>query len=401
MFATLLLEMIVILCACRFMGWVCGRIRQPPVVGEMLAGLLLGPSLAGRMAPEAFARLFPAQSLGPLSMLSQFGLILYMFLVGLKMDFAKLRAHRRAAVLASLSGIALPFALGATLAVGLLRPLAPPGVPGTSFTMFLGVAMSVTAFPVLARIVTDSGLLGTSVGTIAIASAAVDDVTAWTLLAATLAVARPAAQGHPVWLTFAMLAAYVLVMLMVESVLRRRPLTGPPSAAGFAALILLLLVSAWTTEMIGVHALFGAFAAGAALPKQSRFVEGLTERIEPVTVTVLLPLFFAVTGLRTSIALISGVGMWASCGAIIAMAVAGKWGGAMIASRIMGMRWREAAAVGILMNTRGLVELVVLNIGLELGILSPILFSMMVLMALSTTFMAPPLLHWVYPPKSR
>ena len=398
----LLVQIGVVLVAARLVGLLFRRIHQPQVVGEMVAGILLGPSLLGWAAPEISARLFPASSLGFLNSISQIGLLIFMFLVGLELDPKLLRGKSHTAVVTSHASIVAPFFLGALLSLLLYPRLSDDSVTFTGFALFMGAAMSVTAFPVLARILSERGLTKTRVGAVAIACAAVDDVTAWCILAGVVAVVRSGTGAHSLWVTLAGSAAFVAVMLgLVRPVLARLEgtfhLRGKLTQDLLGGVLLLGLASAWVTEYLGIHALFGAFLAGAVMPKGERFVHALTEKLEDVTVVLLLPLFFAFTGLRTSLALLHGAEMWGFAALIILVAVAGKWGGSTLAARFTGMTWREAGAVGVLMNTRGLMELVILNIGLDIGVISPALFAMMVLMALVTTFMTSPLLEWIYP----
>ncbi|HEY0462315.1 MAG TPA: cation:proton antiporter [Pyrinomonadaceae bacterium] len=397
----LILQIAVIIVAARCIGLIFRKFHQPQVIGEMVAGLLLGPSLLGQVAPSLSAQLFPPASLGSLNALSQVGLMLFMFLVGLELDLKKLRTLGNATVIISQVSIIVPLLLGALIALFLYPRLSDSSVRFIAFALFMGAAMSVTAFPVLARILTERKLLTTEVGTVTIACAAVDDVSAWCILAGIIALLRSEGGQFSLLLTLGGLFFYLIVMIYIVSPLLRRLETSYlRDGLGYdtiAVIILVLLASGLITEWLGVHALFGAFFAGVISPKNKEFVREVLSRFEPLTVVMLLPLFFALTGLRTNVSLISGVTMWFYCILIIVVAVAGKWGGAMLAARFKGMPWRESAAIGILMNTRGLVELVILNIGLDMRVLSPTLFSMMVLMALTTTFMATPLLHWIYP----
>jgi Kef-type K+ transport system membrane component KefB len=382
-------------------GWLLRRIHQPQVVGEMIAGILLGPSLLGWLLPDVSAAVFPAESLASLNALSQIGLILFMFLVGLEFDPKILRGRGHIAVVTSHASIVVPFALGALLAIYLHPVLSPSNVPVLHFVLFTGLAMSITAFPVLARILAERGLLRTHVGAVAIACAAVDDVTAWCILAGILVLISATGQSTPFAVTLFGSLAYIAVMfLVVRRVLRvlgnyfhRQRVVTPDM---LALVLLLVLASAWTTEALGIHALFGAFLMGVVMPKDGDFAHALVEKLEALTVTLLLPLFFAYTGLRTSIGFLQGSG-WLYCVLIIVVAIAGKLGGASLTAQRFGMSWREAGALGILVNTRGLIELVFLNIGLDIGVISPTFFTMMVLMALVTTFMTTPLLAWVYP----
>ncbi len=392
-----LLQLLVVLVATRTCGLALRPLGQPHVVGEMLAGILLGPSFLGLIAPSLAIGLFPAASLGALSALSQVGMVLYMFLIGLELDTEALRARSRTAVLTSHVSIVVPFALGATLALALYRGFAPPGIPFTAFALFLGAAMSVTAFPVLARILAERGMLRTPLGTLTTSAAAVDDVTAWTILAGIMVIVRATGTGATLLLPLAGLALFVGAALLVRKPLRRA-ITAAFERRGrlthglVATLVGVGLAGACITEAAGVHALFGAFFVGLMLSTERRVAEAARERLEAPLVVVLLPLYFAFTGLRTRLGLLFDDRAWGWALAIFAVAVAGKLGGSALAARVSGVKWREALALGTLMNTRGLMELVILNIGLDLGVLSPALYSMMVLMAFTTTLMTSPLL---------
>jgi Kef-type K+ transport system membrane component KefB len=401
-FKLLIAQIGVILIVARIVGWLFSKLHQPRVIGEMVAGILLGPSLLGWVAPGASAALFPQASLGYLNALSQVGLLLFMFLVGLELDLEQLRKLGRAAVTTSLASIIAPFILGFLLAIYLYPRLSDQSVNFIGFALFMSIAMSITAFPVLARILTERNLLRSSVGAVAITCAAVDDVMAWIILAGIIVLIRSSSLPLPLWMMLAGLGVFVLLMLVVVRRALRRlvPLyerQGELTHDILAVVLLVVMASGWMTEFLGVHALFGAFLAGAVMPRHHELSRDLWRRCEALVVTLLLPLFFAFTGLRSSFFLISGAQMWFYCAVIIALAIIGKLFGALASARINGMSWREATAVGVLMNTRGLVELVILNIGLDLGILSQTLFSIMVLMALVTTFMTSPLLSWIYP----
>ncbi len=392
----LLAQILVILIVSRLVGMVLRRLGQPPVVGEMVAGLLLGSSVLGVLSPGVYDTLFPRGTLRFLNALSQIGILMFMFLVGLDLDRELLARRGRAALLTSHASIAIPMFLSAGLAFLLFEALAVTGERFTPFTLFLGTAMSVTAFPVLARILTDRGLQHSAVGTVALASAAVDDVTAWCVLALVVATTRADAGGLPLWATIGGLILHVALMLGVVRPLLRRHVDRLLAPRGLttdlvAGVVVITLASAWITESLGVHALFGGFLAGVACPKDARVVEGLKQRFEDVMVVLLLPLFFAITGLRTNIRLLDSPAEWIMCLAVIGVAIVGKFGGSSVAARAGGMSWRDATIVGTLMNTRGLMELVVLNIGLDLGVLTPTLFAMMVLMALTTTLMTTPI----------
>lgn len=404
----LLIQISIILVACYVMSWLLGKFRQPRVVGEMVAGILLGPSLLGWVAPDLSATIFPPASLALLNSLSQVGLLLFMFMVGLELDTQKLRQLGHTAVVISHTSIIVPFVLGAALAYYLYPRVADGTMPRTGFILFMGAAMSVTAFPVLARILTERNLIGTQLGTLTITCAAVDDVTAWCILAAITGIVRAQHTQLTLWQMLVGMAAYFAIMLLVIKPLVRNLAAGRVGARSegtngattdkvLAVLLVCMLASSWATEWLGIHALFGAFFAGAIMPKELNFAHDIRIKLRPLVVVLLLPLFFAFTGLRTSIGLIIAPAMILYCGLIFLVAVVGKFGGSMVAARVMGTPWRESASIGILMNTRGLIELVILNIGLDIGVLTPPLFSMMVVMAVGTTLMTTPLLSWVYP----
>jgi Kef-type K+ transport system membrane component KefB len=389
------LQIFVIVGFARLAGRLFPVFRQPRVVGEMVAGILLGPSLLGWLAPALSSSLFPAASLDHLNAVSQLGLMLFMFLVGLRLDTGQLRKLGRLAVVTSNASILVPMTLGVALGARLYPRFAPPSSTRVAFELFMGAAMSVTAFPVLARIIAEKGWTTLRLGVVAIACAAIDDVTAWLMLAGIIGYAR-AGTIVELFETAALLAAYLVAMQFgLKPLLHRWKL----QEASTTLPLLILFASACVTEWIGVHALFGAFFAGTIMPKEGESGKALAAKLEPITNDLLLPLFFALTGLRTSLGLIHGSAGWLICGAIVITAVCGKWGGATLAARWAGMPWSEASALGILMNTRGLVELVILNIRLALGILSPELFSMMVVMALVTTLMTTPLLAILFRPE--
>jgi Kef-type K+ transport system membrane component KefB len=394
------------LAAVVFLGFVLGRIfrylGQPPVVGEMIAGIMLGPSLLGAIAPEAMHLLIPSATSDPkglvsaaLRAVSQLGVILYMFLVGLELNTTRLAGRAHAAVAVSHASIVVPFVLGGALALGLYPIFSHEGVPFTSFALFLGVAMAITAFPVLARILTDRKLEKTELGEVALSCAAADDVTAWCLLALVVGVAQ-ARVGNVAWVIGETIAFIALMFAVVRPVLQRvtrfEEQSDTLSPLAVSGIFLAVLVAALTTEAIGIHAIFGAFLLGAVIPHDSRIAREFETKMKDLVTVLLLPAFFAFTGMRTQINLMTGWESWLWCGAIILVATAGKFGGTLIAGRLTGLGWHEAAALGTLMNTRGLMELIVLNIGLDLGIISPTLFAMMVVMALVTTLATGPIL---------
>lgn len=386
----ILLALVVVVAGSRFAGWAISKIGQPRVHGEILAGILLGPSLLGVAWPEGLDYLFPDEVIGGLRVLAQIGLVLFMFLIGLELDLAKLRSDRHKAFVISPASILAPMILGGALALW-LYPRIGNGAGRLGFTLFIGAAMAITAFPVLARVLQETGLYHTRIGVLTITCAAVDDVTAWCVLAVVVAVVESSGFADAV-MTVALSIAFLLAMLMVVKPALRRL-----SSVPLWLTICLALSSAWITEEIGIHAIFGAFIAGTAMPRKSEIRDAIHHRLEPAVVTFLLPVFFVVVGLATRVDLLDSVYLWGLTLLVIATAVAGKWGGSMIAARIVGETWRDAASIGILMNTRGLTELVILTVGLELGVITTTFFTMGVLMALVTTLMATPLLALISP----
>jgi Kef-type K+ transport system membrane component KefB len=397
--ALLLVQIIVIMAAARTFGILISKFSQPPVIGEIFAGVLLGPSLLGLVFPELFALLFPKSSFQNLHFLSQIGLLLFMFVVGMELDFDKLKQQSKASVVISHISIIFPFFLGTILAYVIYPSFASTTVTFTAFALFIGIAMSITAFPVLARILKDRNLTKSSYGAMALTCAAADDATAWYILAIVIAVSTSTNLLMSV-LMLIPIVIYITVMLFVIKPFLRSlgsPIQNQSLDMKVTTIVLVVLLSsALVTELLGIHALFGAFMAGVMMPSsdESELKERIAPRLEYVSLLVLLPLFFALTGLRTQINLLESQHL-IICLAIIVVAVVGKFIGSAVASRFMGISWRDSLAIGALMNTRGLMELVVLNIGYELGILSPILFTMFVIMALVTTFMTGPLLYLI------
>ena len=392
----LFLQLFVIIATASLAGTVASRVGQPAVVGEMIIGILLGPSLFGLVAPHAFGFLFAPASLDSLRLFSQIGVCLFMFAVGMELNVSQLRRQMQTAIVVSHSSIVIPYLLGVTLALFLYQSLAQPGASFISFALFMGISMSITAFPVLVRILRDRKLFDTPLGTTATACAAVDDVTAWTILAFVVAIARSSSIAGAMF-SFALVVVFVGFMLLLA-----RPgllfWLGPglehpePNKSTLAIVLATVLASAFCTELIGIHALFGAFLAGVIMPRTGDFREHLTIRVENISSVLLLPVFFVFTGLRTQVGLLNTPHDWAICGVIIAVATAGKLGGSAIAARVAGMDGRTSWQLGALMNTRGLMELIALNIGYDLGILSQRIFAMLVVMALVTTLMTGPLL---------
>ena len=382
--AVTLLQIIVIVICGRALGALMKRLGQPAVIGEIAAGILLGPSAFGALAPDAFAQLFPSGSVPTLVTLSQIGLILFMFLVGLEFAPGLMSGKKHSVVVISHVSIIVPFILGTLLAFYLYPRVSDPGVTFRSFALFLGIAMSITAFPVLARILEERHLLRTRMGNTAIGCAAVDDVTAWCLLAFVVMLVR-ASDPRQLVLQLSLLVLYVLAMIFGV----RRLL---PSKINIGMALVFVFASAWITEVLGIHALFGAFLAGAILPRDAALRERLAGHVREITSIVFLPLFFAVTGLRMNVGLLQTPELWLCCALVLLVAIAGKFGGATLSAKAVGFSWRDASAIGVLMNTRGLMEMVVLNIGLEIGVVSRSLFTMCIIMALVTTAMTAPLL---------
>ena len=397
--ARMFLAVAVVIVAARVVGAAFARIRQPKVMGEIVAGILLGPSLVGLLAPDLTSYLFPPEVTAVLQVMAQFGLIFFMFLIGMELDVRLVRGSGHAAVLVSHVSIVLPFSLGVAVSV-VLHPMLGGG-DYTGFALFMGAAMAITAFPVLARILTDTGLYRTRLGALAISCAAVDDVTAWCILAGVVAVVKSSGPLDAVR-TVVLSAGFVAVLLLVVrplvgrlvAVRDRRGRLNPPVMAG---LLVAILLAAWTTEEIGIHAIFGAFMLGVVMPRSRDLVAEITEKLEDVTVLLLLPIFFAVVGLSTRFGLLDQPALWAVAVVVVGLAVLGKLGGTILAARASAESWRSSVGLGLLMNTRGLTEIVILTVGRSLGVISPALFTIMVIMALVTTFMATPLLAIVYP----
>ena len=403
--STLLLQIIVIIVIARVFGAIFRRVGQPPVMGEMVAGITLGPSVLGLAAPQVTAFLFPQTSMTALGVLSQLGVVLFMFIVGMELDLQHLRERAGAAIMVSHASIVVPFLMGATLALFLFTTLAPTNTSFTPFALFMGIAMSITAFPVLARILKDRSLDQTPLGTTALACASIDDATAWCILAFVIAIANATGFLSSI-MTIALTFAFVVLMLFLlkprlETFINKKIEDPGYSRFMMAGVLAFALACAWFTETIGIHALFGGFLAGVVMPSTPAVQSFLKERIEAFTSAALLPLFFVFTGLRTQIALLNDAWSWLICLAIIVVAIIGKLVGSMLMARWTRMSWRDSFAIGVLMNARGLIELVVLNIGYDLGILSARIFVMMVIMALATTFMTGPLLSLIGVGKAR
>jgi Kef-type K+ transport system membrane component KefB len=393
-----LLALAVVVAVGRLLGTLFAAIRQPAVIGEVLAGILLGPSMLGHIAPGAYTFILPASIIGPLNVVAQFGVVLYLFLVGLDLNIDRVRAHARVSIAVSQASILAPFLLGSILAWYLYPRVSTSAVPFTTFALFMGVAMSITAFPVLSRILSDRGMTDSELGTIALTCAAVDDVTAWCLLAFIVGIAQDRPESAPVVAVLTLGFIAVMVILIRPLIVRLASHGGDRPGYGTLGVALAgLALSAFTTEWIGIHALFGAFAFGAMVPHESGLARTLIGRLKTPVTICLLPAFFALAGIRTRIGLISGASAWLICGVVTLVATVGKFGGAFVAGRLTGLSVSNAVALGVLMNTRGLMELIVLNVGFDLGVISPMLFTMMVLMALATTFATTPVLDSLAP----
>ncbi|MBC8034531.1 MAG: cation:proton antiporter [Chitinophagaceae bacterium] len=405
--AILILQIIAIVLVARLFGFLFNKIGQPTVIGEIVAGIVLGPSVVGIFLPEVSHFLFPAPSLPNLQFLSQVGLILFMFVIGMELDLDVMKKQAHGAIVISHASIIIPYTMGMVLAYFLYTRFAPANISFISFALFMGIAMSITAFPVLARIIQERGLTKSPLGILAITCAAADDITAWCLLAVVIAIVKAGALVSALF-TISLAIAYVFLMLLVVkpflerlgNIYANREMVSKPV---MAIVFIVLLLSSYCTEIIGIHALFGAFLAGVVMPSNLKFRRILVDKVEDVSVVLLLPLFFVFTGLRTQIGLLTEGHLWLTCGWVILVAVAGKFGGSTLAARVVGQSWKDSLSIGALMNTRGLMELIVLNIGYDLGILSPQVFAMMVLMALLTTFMTGPALdfiNWLMPDKN-
>ncbi len=397
--AILLIQITTIILVARFCGWIFRKIGQPSVIGEIIAGIILGPSLLGMYFPEFSLALFPSDSMGNLKFLSQIGLILFMFVIGMELDMKVLKNKANDAVVISHASIVFPFALGIGLSYFVYNRFAPEGINFLSFSLFMGIAMSITAFPVLARIVQERGIHKTKLGAIVITCAAADDITAWCILAVVIAIVKAGNFVSSLYIISLALIFVGVMLFIVKPFLKRigdlygsKDNIGKPVVAIF---FLILILASYCTEVIGIHALFGAFMTGVIMPDVSKFRSIFIEKVEDVSVILLLPLFFVFTGLKTEVGLLNDPYLWQVTGAIIFVAVVGKFFGSALAAKFVGQNWRDSLTIGALMNTRGLMELIVLNIGLELKVLTPEVFTMMVIMALVTTFMTGPALNLI------
>jgi Kef-type K+ transport system membrane component KefB len=395
----LLIQMAVVLLTALACGWVARRLGQARVIGEIVGGILVGPSILGRFAPHLSARLFPQSSFASFEILSTIGLVLFLFLIGSELDYEHLRRQRSTALLASAMSILFPFLMAVMVSHSLRIRFAPDGIGSIPFVLFLGISMSITAFPVLARILEERGLQSTPLGATALMCAAVDDVCAWLLLALGLTLLPHAGEATPLSTRFLWLGLYLAVMLGVVRPIgawvARRQREAGLSYETLGVVVATVLASAAATEAIGIHPLFGAFLAGICFPRIERWQTAVRTRLDTIVSILLLPLFFALTGMRTRLDLLSGARIWMWTAVVLVAAIAGKMGGAVLASRWTGQSWRDAMALGALLNTRGLVELIVLNIAYNAHVFSPTLFTMLVVMALVTTMITSPILNLI------
>lgn len=382
----LLLAIAVVVAAAWLGGRIAEHLGQPGTIGEILAGIVLGPSLLGASWPDAMVWVFPPPVVGALGSIAQLGLVLFMFLVGLEVEPSQLRGHGRRASVISLSSIVVPVVLGIALSP-MLQALVADDAEQPGFGLFIGAAMGITAFPVLARLLQQLEVDRSPVGVLAIACAAIDDVTAWCLLAATVALVTASGWGDLVLTIGAASMVVVLVLFLLRPLLRRLDPVPLPVAVALA------LAVAWLTDAVGVHAVFGAFLVGLAVPRETGRAGRIARDLEVATTRVLLPVFFVVVGLSVQLSDLGSTPALVSTAAILVVAVVGKLGGASIAARATGMSWADATGLGLLMNTRGLTEIVILTVGLELGVIDEVLYSALVVMALVTTCMAVPLLR--------
>ena len=412
-----LVQLLVVLAACRAIGWLGQRfLGQTQVVMEMIVGVCLGPSLLGAFFPAAQAWLFPSAvltkldgvpvkhpSMGVLYVMAQLGLVMYMFLIGTEFDISLIAKRVKGAVSVSLAGILLPFVFGALLAYGLRgrTDLFAPTVSVGEGALYLGASMCITAFPMLARILFERGIAGTAMGTLTLGAGATDDAAAWSLLAVVLA----SFKHDPKYALYAIVGGVIFAVLtqtVGKSIFVRlgeeTERTGELGQPTFVLTMLTLFAGAWVTDALGIYAVFGAFLIGAAMPR-GKFVAALRGRLESVTVGVFLPFFFVFSGLNTKLGLLDTPALWGICALVCLAAVAGKFGGCTLAARLSGESWRDSTAIGVLMNARGLMELIILNIGLQQGVITPTLFTIMIMMAIITTLMASPVFVWLYGPK--
>ncbi len=397
----LLIQMTVIMLFSLVFGQICKLINQPIVIGEIFSGIILGPSLFGTFFPDLSAKLFPQSSIPILDYFSQVGLILFLFVVGMELDLKILKNKAQKSIIISHASIVIPFSLGVALSYFIYTQLAPNGISFMAFSLFMGLAMSITAFPVLARIVQERNISKTSLGTIVITCAAVDDITAWSLLAGIVVVVKAGSVLSSLFIII-LTSLYILIMfkivrpflrVLVELDIKQSP--DYLNRSTVSLIFSILIISAIFTEIIGIHVLFGAFIAGIIIPDDTRFKKLFIAKIEDVALVLLLPIFFIISGLKTEISLLNNLYLWEVTIVIIVLAIAGKFIGSSLSAKLLNINWKDSLTIGTLMNTRGLIELVALNIAYDLGIITQEIFSMMVIMALVTTFMTGPILDLI------
>jgi Kef-type K+ transport system membrane component KefB len=395
----LLLQIIIILFTSRVFGIVFKKMGQQTVIGEIIAGILLGPSLFGWLFPGYFSIIFPSNSFLPLQFLSQIGLTFFMFVIGMELEINQIRNKAQDALIISHTSIFFSFFLGTYLSLHLYNEFAPKGISFLSFSLFMGISMSITAFPVLARIIKERGLTKKPIGILAITCAATDDITAWCLLAVIIAIIKAGSIASSL-VTIGLAITFIILMIYfvkpwLQKIINKRNKSLQNDKFTIAIAFCLLFLSAYATEIIGIHALFGAFIAGVIMPNNFQFKETLSDKIEDVSTIIFLPIFFALTGLRTQIGLLNDAHLWIISSIIICTAVIGKFVGSTLTAKMIGESWKDSLSLGALMNTRGLMELIVLNIGYDLGVFGPEIFSILVVMALFTTFMTGPTLDLI------
>lgn len=403
-FFRVLVQLVAIILAARVGAWLFGKLGQPPVVGEILAGLMLGPSLLGRIHPDWLAFVFPEETALVFRVISEIGLVLFMFLIGTEFDFGHLRQIGRTASGVAVSGIVLPFALGVGLAWAIHPHVASAEVNRTGFVLFVATTLSITAIPILGRIMVELNIQRTRLGTLTITAAAVDDALGWILLAAVSAIVHGGLEWSLAGVMLVETALFVGVVILVvrpalHFITQRQFLfqQGELSLAGMTVVLVAILASAMATNLIGIFSIFGPFVLGAALSQEREFVEAIAQRLRQFVQAFFLPVFFTFTGLRTNVGLLDSLEMWLICGLVVAAAIVGKMAGCGLAARWGGLSWAESGCVAVMMNTRALMGLVAINVGRELGVVPDTVFCMLVLMAVVTTIMATPLLRRMLP----
>lgn len=386
-----LFQLLLIISVAKLTGFLLSKLGQPAVVGEIAAGILLGPSIMGAVFPDFSAFVFPSESLKGLQYMSQIGLVLFMFIVGLELDLNDLKGEMKAIITISTSSILFPFIIGCGVAFYIYQFFIPEHHTFLSFTLFMGISFSITAFPVLARIILEKKMQKTKVGYLSLSCAAINDCAAWFILSVILAYIKTE-NYYAAFIRFGFIVIYLLFMLFIIKPLLQKIYS---RVENYFTIIMLgvVLFSSILTELLGIHALFGAFIAGIIISDKKFNKSELIKKIHDISVILFLPIFFALSGLRTSIGLLNTGNLWLIFFIILILAIAGKLISSALAAKFSGLNWLDSISVGILMNTRGLIELIILNIGYDLGLIKPTLFTILVLMAITTTFMTGPLLE--------